>query len=93
MIERLLRTDGIPSEQHLGEPELHLDGDEMLLGAVMQVALEAAALLVLRGDEALPGSAELVEPRLQVCRQADISEHEPGLPGKVHEQVLFDRRQ
>ena len=54
LIERLLRTDGVPSEEHLGEPDLHLDGDEMLLGAVMQVALEAAALLVLRGDETLP---------------------------------------
>ena len=36
-------------EEQLGEPELHLDGHEVLLGAVVEVALESPALLILGG--------------------------------------------
>jgi hypothetical protein len=38
----------------------------MLLSSVMKVAFEAATLVVLRGDEALSRTPEIVEARLQI---------------------------
>jgi hypothetical protein len=37
----------------LGEPSLDGQGDQLLLGAVVEVALDPPPLLVLRGDEPL----------------------------------------
>jgi hypothetical protein len=44
---------GIPFSQLLGEPGLDGKGDQLLLGAVVEVALDPPSLLVLRGDESL----------------------------------------
>ena len=62
----------------------------MLLGAVVDVALQASALLVLRGDDPLPRGAQLgrlprdlVEARLEVGGEPDVREHEAGLLGEL----------
>src|SRR5579862_2419042 len=89
-MERLLRTCRVSTEEHLRESDLHLDGDEVLLSAVMQVSFESSALLVLRCDETLARCAQVVEPCLQIGGQADIPEHQPGLTGQVHEEFLLD---
>jgi ribosomal protein S14 len=49
---------------HLRQSELDLDGDQVLLRAVVEVALEASALMVLGGHKPLPGGAQLFEATL-----------------------------
>jgi len=52
-----LRQDGprpaVRLGDGLGEPDLDLQRDKMLLGTVVEVALDAPTFLVLSGDQAL----------------------------------------
>ena len=53
------------------QPDGERDRDQALLRAVVQVALELAALGVGRGDDAGPGGAQLLEPaRRAACRRS-----------------------
>lgn len=65
-----------------GDPEC----DQLLLGAVVQVAFQAAAGLVGGGDQALPGCA-------QVFDQGDVAQYQPGLGGYGLDQPLAGRGQ
>lgn len=65
----------------------------MLLCSVVQVAFETAAFLVLSGDQSLARRSQVIEARLQVRCQPDVSEDQAGLAGQVYEQVLLNRRQ
>ncbi len=62
--------------ERLGQPLLHGERDQLLLRAVVDVALERLRPRVLRGDDPAPGLAELLD-------QADVPQHEPGLRGHV----------
>ncbi len=80
-LERLRGSRSImPSDQAL----LDLERDELLLGAVVDVAFEPAALGVLRGDEPAARRAELLD-------QPHVAEHEARLPGQVADQLLLGR--
>ena len=57
-VEHLGRL-GVVGEDVLGEPEVHRERDEVLLGAVVEVALDLAALGVAGGDDAGPRGAEV----------------------------------
>ena len=70
----------------LGEPELDGQGDQVLLGAVVDVAFQPPPRLVLRGDQPLPG-------RPQVLDQAGVRQHQAGLGGHVGDQLLPGRAQ
>ena len=74
-----------------GDADLQLERDQVLLGTVMQVALDPATLLVLGRHEALPGSAKIIEPRQQLSVQANILEDQAGLPGQVAHELLLHR--
>ena len=52
-IEHLRGLRRIALRQLAGEPSLDGERDELLLGAVMDVALQATPLFVLRGDQTL----------------------------------------
>ncbi len=76
-------------DERLRQAELHGERDQVLLGAVVDVALKAAALGVLRGDDPLPGRAELgglardlVQPGLQVGGQPDVRQDDPAWPAR-----------
>ena len=56
-VEQLVDVDGAVVEVALGQPQLHAERDEPLLGAVVQVAFHSAALLVADLDQ--PGPARL----------------------------------
>jgi hypothetical protein len=45
---------GVLDQRHLGKAELDLERDEVLLGTVVEVALQPATLVVLSLDQALP---------------------------------------
>ena len=62
----------------------------MLLRAIVQVAFDPATLLVLGGDEALPGRAKVIEPRQQLPVQADVLQHQASLAGEIRDQLLLD---
>ena len=56
--------------QRLGEPQVHRERDQVLLGAVVDVALEPPALGVLGVDQPLPRDAQLVGARRQLASRA-----------------------
>ena len=66
--EQLLHLRGVAFGDLLGQPELHGERHELLLRAVMEVPLQPAALLVLRGDEPLPRRPELLDRVQQLAR-------------------------
>jgi hypothetical protein len=80
--------------QHLTcQPSVDGNGDEVLLGAIVDVALEPAPFGILRGDDALarrsqffglPG--ELSEPRLELERQTNVGERGTRLCRQIRQQ-------
>jgi hypothetical protein len=49
-------------QPRLGTPELHRQGHQPGLGAVVEVALDPAQLVGLHVERAAPGAGELVDP-------------------------------
>jgi hypothetical protein len=66
----------------LGHADRQGDADQALLGAVVDVALQAAALLVLGGDDALARRPELLN-------QPDVAQRQAGLGGQVGQQRVL----
>ena len=66
--EHRLGSRGVAIDELLGETLAHLQRDELLLGAVVDVALELPAFVVLGGDEALLRGLQVGQPRLQIGR-------------------------
>jgi hypothetical protein len=75
---QLGRARGIARDPRLGEAEGQGHGDQPLLGAVVEIALDAPALFVGGGEDALPGVAQVVDPRAQLARTPRLG----GSPGK-----------
>src|ERR1700694_1477419 len=65
----------------------------MLLGAIVQVALELAALVILGFHQALARLAQVDQAGLQVGGQPHILEREPRLVVEIVEELLLDRRE
>jgi hypothetical protein len=61
------RAGGIPRDLGLRETEGQGHGDQPLLGAVVEVTLDAPALFVGGREDALPGVAQVVDPRAQLA--------------------------
>ena len=70
-------------DEGLREPELDRQGDELLLRAVVDVALEAATFVVLCRHQPLVEFVELVDPALELRREPRVAEDEPGLAGAM----------
>ena len=73
-------------QRRLRQAELDGKRDQVLLRAVMDVALQPPALFVLRGDDPLAGRTQRggllsdeLQARLQVGGQPDVREHQRGL--------------
>jgi len=81
---RLIR---VPVHEHLGQPHLDLERDQVLLCAIVQVALQPSSFLVLRPDQPLTRGAQLVEALQQLGGEADVLEHQPRLVREVLEQL------
>ena len=69
-----------------GQAEADPQRDELLLRAVVKVALQATAGLVGGGDQPLPRGA-------QVLDQPGVAQHQAGLPGHGLDQPLTGRGQ
>ena len=69
---------GIAQDDVLGELELDPERDEPLLGAVVQVALDPAPLLLRAGREAGARELELAQRRLGLGREPLVLEHDGG---------------
>ena len=57
-----------------GDPEFDFDGDELLLGAVVEVPLESASGVVLDRHDAPTRGAEFVDASLEVVGQALVAQ-------------------
>ena len=78
--DQLGRARRIALELRLGEPEREGHGDETLLGAVVEIALDPPALGVGGVDDALPRVAQVVHALAQRARTPVIG----GLAGEAH---------
>ena len=85
LAERDRELLGQPVDERLGvgvaharlqEPQVEREADELLLGAVVEVALEAPARGVGRLHDAHPRDPQLLHPRAQVGLQALVVERE-----------------
>src|SRR5450631_4191859 len=75
-----------PCSSH--RPQTSRGGTPLSSGA--QLALEAAALVVLGGDEALPGGTQVDQASLEVGGEADVLEDQTGLVGEVVHELDLD---
>ena len=91
---------GVLLEPGAQQAQVERERDELLLGAVVQVALDLAAGVVGRLDDPAPRVAQLLEPGPQVGLQALVVDRQRGSRGRgVHELgrgvelgVVHDRR-
>ena len=73
------RLRGIPRHELLDQPKLDGQGNELLLGAVVDVPFQAAAFIVLGRHETLAGGLKLLEAGAQLGSEPDVPKHQPGL--------------
>ena len=92
LVEHLGRGRRVVGDDVAGQAEVDGQGHQMLLGAVVQVALDPAALGVAAGHDAGPGLAQLVgllaqlvEGRLQGGVELGVVERQADLAGQVGE--------
>ena len=80
-LQLLLR---LPADEGGREPRLDGEGDELLLRAVVQVALQAPSLLVLSRDQPLARRTEILD-------EPGVPKNQSGLRGEIGHQLLLDR--
>ena len=90
----LLRLGGVAPDVGAEHPQLERERDEPLLGAVVQVALEPAALGVAGRDDALARRLHLGEPGLRLRQEALVLEghRRRGAHRLDHLRVVVERR-
>ena len=91
-VEHLGGGFGVVGEDVLGEAEVHRQRHQVLLGAVVEVALDLAPLGVSgrddagpRGAQVLVGALQVLEALLQRRVELDVVEREPDLAGELGE--------
>ena len=95
LVQHLAGRLRLVGEHVPGQPQAHRERDEVLLGAVVQVALQPAPLRVAAGHDAgarlaqrLGLGAQLVERALQGRVQLRVVEREADLAGQVGEHAV-----
>jgi hypothetical protein len=83
-LQHFLGLLGIGGRHILCYHQLQLQSYQLLLGAVVQVALDPAALGVLGRDQALAGYRQLLQSLAELGGEALVLETEPGprAPGR-----------
>ena len=79
LADQLARLLRVPFDQAVGELELDGERHQLLLRAVVDVALQPPALGILRGDQPLLRGLQIVQSRLERLGQSHVAEHESGL--------------
>ena len=75
----------------LEQPELDLERDELLLRSVVEVALDPAALMVLRLDQPAARRPQLLDVGLELRREPDVAEDKARLGGQVLQELVLRR--
>ena len=73
----------------LQQAELDRERDELLLGAVVQVALDPLPLIILRAHQPEPRRPQVVDRGLQLGGEPDVAEDKPGLRCQVRQQLVL----
>ena len=94
-VEHLGGRLGVVGEDVLGEAQVHREGHEVLLGAVVEVALDLAPLGVAgrddagaRGAQVLVGALQVLEALLERGVELDVVEGEADLAGQLGEHAV-----
>ena len=92
--DELLRQRRVGADAALDHPQLKGDGDEPLLRAVVEVALQPPPLRVAGGDDALARGAQLREPVLGLGLQPRVVERDRGRGGDGLDElgIVVERR-
>ena len=92
LVDHRLGGLGVVADQVAREPQVHRERDQVLLRAVMEVALHPAPLGVRGGHDPRPGLAQLVgllaqlvEGRLQRGVQPGVVQRQADLAGQLGE--------
>ena len=85
--DELLGLAGVAADPALDERELQGQGDQPLLGTVVEVALDAPSLGVGGGDDPLPGRLQLGEPGLGLGLQPPVLQGDRGRPADGLDQL------
>jgi len=96
LLEKSSSATGGRFEHLAREARVDGDGHQVLLRAIMDVALDAAPLRILRGDDALARGAqlfglhrELIQPCMELECQAKVRQSGTGLCSKICQQLRF----
>ncbi len=82
----------LPLGDRAGDAELDLESDHLLLGPVVQVALEAVAFGVSRGDQPTPRRPNVRGALFELAVQADVAQEETGRGCDVGQQLAVGGR-
>jgi hypothetical protein len=74
-----------------GQPQPRDERDDVLLDAVVEVAFDAAALVILGGDEPDPGRGQLAEPLLELGGQGHVGHRRGRLLGDRGQELQLVR--
>ena len=80
------RLDALALGQCLGEPELDLEGDHLLLGAVVEVSFQPPALRVLSRHQPPSRKSQLFRAIGEFGVELDIAQEQSGSGGNVSQQ-------
>ncbi len=87
LLEHLLRLGRISLNQLLRETLPDLERDQLLLRAVVDVALELATLSILGSDQAFLGRLQLVESLAQIGSEAFVAQDQTCLRGEAFHEL------
>ena len=86
---RVRRSGSAPARSR--RAALHGERHQLLLGAVVDVALDPPSLTVLGRHQALPRRPELLEVGTKLLGQPHVPQHQPGLRGQVVDELVLRR--
>ena len=93
LVDQAVHVGRAVVEVALGEPQGHAERDEPLLRAVVQVALEPAALLVAGLDQPGPARLDLAQRRGELQAQAHDLDERRGRRGDLAQELGRQRRE
>ena len=87
LVEQPVDVDGAVVEVPLGQPQLHAERDQPLLGAVVEVALQPAALVVADLDQPRPAGLGLAQGAGHLRAEPDHLDQGAAAAGDLAEQL------
>ena len=81
----------VPACHGLGRRQLGGDGQQLLLGAVVNIALDSPPLVVGGGHDPQARGLQLGQPRAELLGQPDVAQDQTRLGREIGHQLALDR--